>query len=81
MQCKDFVVGLLDLCRNTEEVRAILNGDAESPPGRQNLIRLKLAIKYEVKKVSVKHLNGLMVFLHQSSAVCFHWILLSLLTK
>lgn len=55
MQCKDFVVGLLDLCRNTEEVRAILNGDAESRPGRQNLIRLKLAIKYEVKKVSGRH--------------------------
>lgn len=56
MQCKDFVVGLLDLCRNTEEVEAILNGDNESfqkPEtfGRQNLIRLKLAIKYEVKKV------------------------------
>lgn len=52
MQCKDFVVGLLDLCRNTEEVKAILNGDTESRPGRQNLVRLKLAIKYEVKKVS-----------------------------
>ena len=62
MQCKDFVVGLLDLCRNTEEVKAILNGDAEScqsSEGRQNLIRLKLAIKYDVKKVSmrVKHFN------------------------
>lgn len=58
MQCKDFVVGLLDLCRNTEEVKAILNGDAESCQisetfGRQNLLRLKLAIKYEVKKVSM----------------------------
>lgn len=57
MQCKDFVVGLLDLCRNTEEVEAILNGDKESyrssdTTNRQNLIRLKLAIKYEVKKVS-----------------------------
>uniref|UniRef100_A0A8C6S1P1 Transient receptor potential cation channel subfamily C member 6 n=1 Tax=Neogobius melanostomus TaxID=47308 RepID=A0A8C6S1P1_9GOBI len=53
MQCKDFVVGLLDLCRNTEEVEAILNGDSENCPttGRQNLIRLKLAIKYEVKKL------------------------------
>ena len=57
MQCKDFVVGLLDLCRNTQEVDAILNGDAEScdePPvrsARQGLVRLKLAIKYEVKKV------------------------------
>ncbi|XP_033833561.1 short transient receptor potential channel 6 [Periophthalmus magnuspinnatus] len=58
MQCKDFVVGLLDLCRNTEEVEAILNGDTESclTSGRQNLIRLKLAIKYEVKKF-VAHPN------------------------
>uniref|UniRef100_A0A8D2ZIN4 Transient receptor potential cation channel subfamily C member 6 n=1 Tax=Scophthalmus maximus TaxID=52904 RepID=A0A8D2ZIN4_SCOMX len=62
MQCKDFVVGLLDLCRNTEEVEAILNGDTDvscqssEPFGRQNLIRLKLAIKYEVKKF-VAHPN------------------------
>uniref|UniRef100_A0A7N6A8A2 Transient receptor ion channel domain-containing protein n=1 Tax=Anabas testudineus TaxID=64144 RepID=A0A7N6A8A2_ANATE len=61
MQCKDFVVGLLDLCRNTEEVEAILHGDTESFQdsesfGRQNLIRLKLAIKYEVKKF-VAHPN------------------------
>ena len=57
MQCKDFVVGLLDLCRSTEEVEAILNGDRDSCQsyetfGKQNHIRLKLAIKYEVKKVS-----------------------------
>ncbi|KAM5245482.1 short transient receptor potential channel 6 isoform 2-T2 [Ctenodactylus gundi] len=60
MQCKDFVVGLLDLCRNTEEVEAILNGDVEtrqpSDHGRPNLSRLKLAIKYEVKKF-VAHPN------------------------
>ncbi|KAM3615882.1 uncharacterized protein V6R79_009015 [Siganus canaliculatus] len=61
MQCKDFVVGLLDLCRNTEEVKAILNGESESCQSsetfnRQNLIRLKLAIKYEVKKF-VAHPN------------------------
>ncbi|XP_029699302.1 short transient receptor potential channel 6 isoform X1 [Takifugu rubripes] len=60
-QCKDFVVGLLDLCRNTEEVKAILNGDAESCQNadtscRQNLYRLKLAIRYEVKKF-VAHPN------------------------
>lgn len=72
MQCKDFVVGLLDLCRNTEEVRAILNGDAESRPGRQNLIRLKLAIKYEVKKVSMRHLNDLILFFaHSISPLLF----------
>ncbi|XP_047734760.1 short transient receptor potential channel 6 isoform X2 [Prionailurus viverrinus] len=56
MQCKDFVVGLLDLCRNTEEVEAILNGDIEVYHGggdhsRPNLSHLKLAIKYEVKKM------------------------------
>uniref|UniRef100_A0A8C5SW56 Transient receptor potential cation channel subfamily C member 7 n=1 Tax=Laticauda laticaudata TaxID=8630 RepID=A0A8C5SW56_LATLA len=55
MQCKDFVVGILDLCRDTEEVEAILNGDAsvqtwpEHP--RPSLSRIKLAIKYEVKKL------------------------------
>ncbi|ELW64950.1 Short transient receptor potential channel 6 [Tupaia chinensis] len=60
MQCKDFVVGLLDLCRNTEEVEAILNGNVEmlhsGDHGRPNLSRLKLAIKYEVKKF-VAHPN------------------------
>lgn len=60
MQCKDFVVGLLDLCRNTEEVEAILNGDTETgghfdKSGRPNLVRLKLAIKYELKKVGFSH--------------------------
>uniref|UniRef100_A0A3Q1GYA7 Transient receptor potential cation channel, subfamily C, member 6a n=1 Tax=Acanthochromis polyacanthus TaxID=80966 RepID=A0A3Q1GYA7_9TELE len=56
-QCKDYVVGLLDLCRSTEEVEAILSGQTDSEdsydlPGRPSLTRLKLAIKYELKKVS-----------------------------
>ncbi|XP_028976533.2 short transient receptor potential channel 6a isoform X1 [Esox lucius] len=60
-QCKDYVVGLLDLCRSTEEVEAILSGDTDSedqfhPPGRPSLTRLKLAIKYELKKF-VAHPN------------------------
>ena len=55
-QCKDYVVGLLDLCRSTEEVEAIMSGENDSedsydPPGRPSLARLKLAIKYELKKV------------------------------
>lgn len=71
MQCKDFVVGLLDLCRNTEEVEAILNGDVEvrhggGDHGRPNLSRLKLAIKYEVKKVR----SGMKPHLHYFS---FYW--------
>lgn len=58
MQCKDFVVGVLDLCRDSEEVEAILNGDLESADPlemhrhKASLSRVKLAIKYEVKKVS-----------------------------
>lgn len=56
MQCKDFVVGVLDLCRDSEEVESILNGDLEAEPvepqrHRASLTRVKLAIKYEVKKV------------------------------
>lgn len=52
------MVGLLDLCRSTEEVEAILSGETASEesydiPGRPSLTRLKLAIKYELKKVSV----------------------------
>ncbi|XP_004384748.1 short transient receptor potential channel 7 isoform X1 [Trichechus manatus latirostris] len=60
MQCKDFVVGVLDLCRDTEEVEAILNGDVNfqvwSDHQRPSLSRIKLAIKYEVKKF-VAHPN------------------------
>ncbi|XP_053504242.1 short transient receptor potential channel 6a isoform X2 [Ictalurus furcatus] len=59
MQCKGFVVGLLDLCRNTEEVEAILNGEEDETselPGRPSLTRLNLAIKYELKKF-VAHPN------------------------
>ncbi|MEE6461644.1 hypothetical protein FKM82_001356 [Ascaphus truei] len=59
MQCKDFVVGVLDLCRDSEEVEAILNGDVDAEPvesHRPSLSRVKLAIKYEVKKF-VAHPN------------------------
>lgn len=77
MQCKDFVVGLLDLCRNTEEVKAVLNGDTEGCQDsqnsdtfcRQNLHRLKLAIKYEVKKVSTKIMNVLCLFVYIISVI------------
>uniref|UniRef100_A0A8B9S919 Transient receptor potential cation channel subfamily C member 7 n=1 Tax=Apteryx owenii TaxID=8824 RepID=A0A8B9S919_APTOW len=55
MQCKDFVVGVLDLCRDTEEVEAILNGDVNihlcPEHHRPSLSRIRLAIKYEVKKL------------------------------
>ncbi|KAG7261382.1 hypothetical protein CRUP_036096, partial [Coryphaenoides rupestris] len=62
-QCKDYVVGLLDLCRSTEEVEAILSGetdceDSSELPGRTSLTRLKLAIKYELKKSDYCHLSS-----------------------
>ncbi|XP_061916980.1 short transient receptor potential channel 6-like isoform X3 [Entelurus aequoreus] len=43
-QCQDFLVALLDLCHTTEEVQAVVHGPS------QDLSRLKLAIKYQVKK-------------------------------
>uniref|UniRef100_A0A7N6A6E5 Transient receptor ion channel domain-containing protein n=1 Tax=Anabas testudineus TaxID=64144 RepID=A0A7N6A6E5_ANATE len=82
MQCKDFVVGLLDLCRNTEEVEAILHGDTESFQdsesfGRQNLIRLKLAIKYEVKKLGKLMCGPFLKFVaHAASCMIFLCLLI-----
>ncbi|XP_068601883.1 short transient receptor potential channel 6-like [Brachionichthys hirsutus] len=77
MQCKDFVVGLLDLCRNTEEVKAVLNGDTESCQSsetlrKQSLIRLKLAINYEVKKLGKLMRGPFLTFVaHAASFMMF----------
>uniref|UniRef100_A0A8C5D862 Short transient receptor potential channel 6-like n=1 Tax=Gouania willdenowi TaxID=441366 RepID=A0A8C5D862_GOUWI len=76
-QCKDYVVGLLDLCRSTEEVEAILNGETDSEEsydvsGRSSLTRLKLAIKYELKKVGRMMRSPFMKFVaHASSFTIF----------
>jgi len=56
-QCKKCACALLDQCRTTEEVIAVLNKASEgedvedAPPGKLTLARLKLAIKYEQKEV------------------------------
>uniref|UniRef100_A0A8C9UK41 Transient receptor potential cation channel subfamily C member 3 n=1 Tax=Spermophilus dauricus TaxID=99837 RepID=A0A8C9UK41_SPEDA len=77
MQCKDFVVGVLDLCRDSEEVEAILNGDLESaePPEvhrHRALSRVKLAIKYEVKKLGRVLRSPFMKFVaHAASFIIF----------
>uniref|UniRef100_A0A8C7WKG3 Transient receptor potential cation channel, subfamily C, member 3 n=1 Tax=Oncorhynchus mykiss TaxID=8022 RepID=A0A8C7WKG3_ONCMY len=82
MQCKDFVVGVLDLCRDTEEVEAILNGDvtAEKEAGkglRSLLSRVKLAIKYEVKKLGNVLRSPFMKFVaHAASFIIFLCLLL-----
>nr|XP_033794546.1 short transient receptor potential channel 3 isoform X2 [Geotrypetes seraphini] len=77
MQCKDFVVGVLDLCRDSEEVEAILNGDICSEPmevqrHRASLSRVKLAIKYEVKKFGKILRSPFMKFVaHAASFIIF----------
>ena len=64
-QCKKCAVDILDQCRTTAEVVAVLNKTRESDYGYDGfgdsghetltLARLKLAIKYEQKEVSVNH--------------------------
>uniref|UniRef100_A0A8C8STZ9 Transient receptor potential cation channel subfamily C member 3 n=1 Tax=Pelusios castaneus TaxID=367368 RepID=A0A8C8STZ9_9SAUR len=77
MQCKDFVVGVLDLCRDSEEVEAILNGDLDAEPvetqrHRACLSRVKLAIKYEVKKLGKILRSPFMKFVaHAASFIIF----------
>uniref|UniRef100_A0A671EQA0 Transient receptor potential cation channel subfamily C member 3 n=1 Tax=Rhinolophus ferrumequinum TaxID=59479 RepID=A0A671EQA0_RHIFE len=78
MQCKDFVVGVLDLCRDSEEVEAILNGDLESTEPAEvhrhkaSLSRVKLAIKYEVKKLGKVLRSPFMKFVaHAASFIIF----------
>uniref|UniRef100_A0A8C3EM85 Transient receptor potential cation channel subfamily C member 3 n=3 Tax=Passeriformes TaxID=9126 RepID=A0A8C3EM85_CORMO len=77
MQCKDFVVGVLDLCRDSEEVEAILNGDLNAEPveaqrHRASLSRVKLAIKYEVKKLGRILRSPFMKFVaHAASFIIF----------
>uniref|UniRef100_A0A4W6D7Z6 Transient receptor potential cation channel, subfamily C, member 6a n=1 Tax=Lates calcarifer TaxID=8187 RepID=A0A4W6D7Z6_LATCA len=81
-QCKDYVVGLLDLCRSTEEVEAILSGETDTEdtydlPGRPSLTRLKLAIKYELKKVGKVMRSPFMKFVaHASSFTIFLGLLI-----
>ena len=52
--CMNFANELMDLCRGTQEVEAVLSesGDATR---RDPLARLKQAIRYDEKKVPVYH--------------------------
>ncbi len=49
-QCMDFACELMDLCRGTQEVQAML-GDEHGENSREPLARLRLAIHYGEKKV------------------------------
>jgi hypothetical protein len=59
-QCQDIAVGLLDQVRGSDELEMILNydpdnaimtDDSDDGGGRMRLNRLKLAVKYKLKKV------------------------------
>ena len=50
-QCMDFACELIDLCRGTQEVEAVLSEGSEDNGTRDPLARLKMAMQYEEKKV------------------------------
>ncbi|XP_064608787.1 short transient receptor potential channel 7-like [Liolophura sinensis] len=56
-QCMNFACELMDLCRGTQEVEAVLSEGCEPENGKRDpLARLKMAIRYEEKKF-VAHPN------------------------
>ena len=52
-QCREFATLLLDQTRGSKELEMILNRDNTNPTGEEALSRLRLAIKYKQKNVSV----------------------------
>ena len=50
-QCMNFACELMDLCRGTQEVEAVLSEGCEKSGSRDPLARLKMAVEYEEKKV------------------------------
>lgn len=53
-KCMNFACELMDLCRGTQEVEAVLSegSDCSSDNGKRDpLARLKMAIRYQEKKV------------------------------
>ena len=64
----DFACELMDLCRGTQEVEAVLSeGSEDSNGSRDPLARLKMAMEYEEKKVST-HTGQTMALLVPSLA-------------
>ncbi|KAI0207129.1 Short transient receptor potential channel 3 [Lamellibrachia satsuma] len=55
-QCMDFACELMDLCRGTQEVEAVLGEGSDETGTRDPLARLKMAMEYEEKKF-VAHPN------------------------
>ena len=50
-QCMNFACELMDLCRGTQEVEAVLSESNEEQGSYDPLERLKMAMEYEEKKV------------------------------
>ena len=46
-----FACELMDLCRGTQEVEAVLSEGGDKHGSRDPLARLKMALQYEEKKV------------------------------
>ena len=65
----DFACELMDLCRGTQEVEAVLSEGAEPDDhsSRDPLARLKMAMEYEEKKVRI--CPGRQTFFGQASTL------------
>ena len=48
-----FACELMDLCRGTQEVEAVLSEGSDIGKSRDPLARLKMAMEYEEKKVGM----------------------------
>ena len=58
----NFACELMDLCRGTQEVEAVLSEGGDKESIRDPLARLKMAMEYEEKKVGT---GKEIVFFHQ----------------
>lgn len=64
-KCMNFACELMDLCRGTQEVEAVLSegSDSNSDNGKRDpLARLKMAIRYQEKKVNIPRVQSLFKF-------------------
>jgi hypothetical protein len=61
-QCMLFACELMDLCRGTQEVEAVLSEGGERNGSRDPLARLKMALEYEEKRVFVVFSTFAVVF-------------------
>ena len=68
----NFACELMDLCRGTQEVEAVLSEGCVKSGSRDPLARLKMAVEYEEKKVLVQSLCCLIKFFVTVLELHFH---------